>query len=436
MSRHVFHRVGWGITDQALSSLTNFALGLLVARSVSPTGFGAFSLAFATFVVSLGLSRGLASEPLAVRYSHESGGAWRWGAGAATGAALTAGAVLGAVCVIVGGILGKAGTGTLTTSFVALGLSLPGLLVQDCWRYAFFANGHGRSAFVNDAVCAVVLFIAFATLEWFGHSTVFWLILAWGGAASVGAVVGVLQARVVPAPQLFVTWCRTHADLIPRYLGEAVASSGGGQLSVYGVGAVGGLSVVGALRAAHLLFGPIQVLFTGVGMMSVPELVRVLRRSAGQLYVAGGVLSLTLAVVATTWGLGIGLMPNAIGGALLGSTWRTAHPLAPIVMIGWIGSALGVGAAGGMRALAAAKRGLTARLVGATAALAGAIAGAAFAGASGAAAGLAFAGCVEAVASWWQFRCALRQRASAAGTSAVPDTVGFIARRRAMAQDY
>jgi hypothetical protein len=88
-----------------------------------------------------------------------------------------------------------------------------------------------------------------------------------------------------------------------------------------------------------------------------------------------------------------------------------------------------------MRALAAAKRSLIARLVGCTAALAGAIAGAGFAGASGAAAGLAVAGCLEAVISWWQFRSALRQRASAAGASSA-DTVGFIVRRRAMAQDY
>jgi O-antigen/teichoic acid export membrane protein len=433
MSRHLLHRVGWGISDQALSSLTNFALGVLVARSVSSVGFGAFSIAFATFVVSLGLSRALASEPLAVRYSDGAGGDWRWGAAAATGAALAAGTLLGAICLIVGATLGT--TGTLTTSLFALGLSLPALLVQDCWRYAFFANGHGRSAFVNDAVCATVLFTAYAILERVGQSTVFWLILAWGASAAVGAVVGMLQARVVPAPQLCATWCRAHADLIPRYVGEAVASSGGGQLAVYGVGAVGGLGVVGALRAAQLLFGPIQVLFTGVGMMSVPELVRVLGRSARQLYIAGGVLSLTLAVVAAVWGFGVGLVPNAIGDVVLGSTWRTAHPLTPIVTIGWIGSALAVGAVGGLRALAAAKRSLTARLVGCTAALAGAIAGAGFAGASGAAAGLAVAGCLEAVISWWQFRSALRQRASAAGASSA-DTVGFIVRRRAMAQDY
>lgn len=52
------HSLGWGVGDQALSSLTNFALGLITARTVTAYEFGAFSLAFATFTAGLGLARG------------------------------------------------------------------------------------------------------------------------------------------------------------------------------------------------------------------------------------------------------------------------------------------------------------------------------------------------------------------------------------------
>ena len=38
---------GWAIADQAFSSLTNFALGLVVERETDAAGFGAFSLGFA-----------------------------------------------------------------------------------------------------------------------------------------------------------------------------------------------------------------------------------------------------------------------------------------------------------------------------------------------------------------------------------------------------
>ena len=65
-------RVGWGVGDQALSSLTNFFMGILVARTVSPDDFGAFSLAFGAYVLALVVSRGLTGEPLVVRHSHDS----------------------------------------------------------------------------------------------------------------------------------------------------------------------------------------------------------------------------------------------------------------------------------------------------------------------------------------------------------------------------
>ena len=426
----MLQRAGWGIADQALSSLTNFALGLLVARSVAPTSFGAFSIAFATFVVGLGFSRALASEPLVVRYSVGSGADWRWGATTATGVALAAGVAFGLACVVVGWALGT--TSPLAASFVALGLTFPGLLLQDCWRFAFFASGRGRAAFTNDAVCAVVMFGVLAALHKLGHATVFALILSWGGAATVGAVAGAVQARLVPAPRRLVAWYRAHGDLISRYLGESVVNSSGGQLSVYAVGALGGLAAVGALRAGYLLFGPLQVLFMGVGLMSVPELVRMLQRSPRHLYVAGTALSAALAVMAMLWGLVIALTPNAVGEAALGATWRVAHPLATAVTIGWIGSGLIAGAAGGMRALGAARRGLTARLAGSAVAVGGAVIGAALAGAAGAAIGLAFAGWVEAAVSWWLFRRAMLERVASVGTP-VADTLGFIARGRAVA---
>ena len=55
-------RLGWGLADQALSSVTNFVLGSLVARALPPGEFGAFSIAFVN-TRAFGASRALASEP-------------------------------------------------------------------------------------------------------------------------------------------------------------------------------------------------------------------------------------------------------------------------------------------------------------------------------------------------------------------------------------
>src|SRR3954447_19034939 len=57
-------RLGWGLADQGLSSMTNFALAILVARSVSTSALGAFGLAFTTYTITLGATRALCHEPL------------------------------------------------------------------------------------------------------------------------------------------------------------------------------------------------------------------------------------------------------------------------------------------------------------------------------------------------------------------------------------
>ena len=33
-------RLGWGVADQGISSLSNFALGIVAAKSLDPTEFG------------------------------------------------------------------------------------------------------------------------------------------------------------------------------------------------------------------------------------------------------------------------------------------------------------------------------------------------------------------------------------------------------------
>ena len=129
-------RASWGLADQALSSLTNFALSLLVAREVGIDQLGVFSLVFATYLLALGVSRSLNSDALAVRYSAAGEPAWREGAAAAAGAAVGLGLAAGLACALAGLVA----DGLLGDALVVLGLGLPGLLLQDVWRFAFVAR--------------------------------------------------------------------------------------------------------------------------------------------------------------------------------------------------------------------------------------------------------------------------------------------------------
>ena len=61
--RRVAQRFGWGLADQAMSSLSNAAMSFYVARELGASRFGAFSLAYVTYSFMLTASRGLATDP-------------------------------------------------------------------------------------------------------------------------------------------------------------------------------------------------------------------------------------------------------------------------------------------------------------------------------------------------------------------------------------
>ena len=69
-----------------------------------------------------------------------------------TGTAACVGLVAG-VCVLIASLLLHGTTSVRPSS--PSGLTLPGLLLQDSWRFAFFALGRGSQAFLNDLVWAV-----------------------------------------------------------------------------------------------------------------------------------------------------------------------------------------------------------------------------------------------------------------------------------------
>ena len=52
------------VADQAMSSLTNFAVNIYIARTLGAVQYGAFSLAYVTYGFMLNASRGLATDPL------------------------------------------------------------------------------------------------------------------------------------------------------------------------------------------------------------------------------------------------------------------------------------------------------------------------------------------------------------------------------------
>ena len=391
----VVRRMGWGLADQAVSSLTNFVVGVVAARTLGATDFGLFSLAWVTFGLVLNISRGLASDPVVVRFSGPADRRWHEAVRRGTGTAVLIGCVGGALCAGVGLVLGS-GHGAV---FVGLGVVLPFLVLQDCWRFAFFAAGRGRDAFVNDLVWGLALVPALVVAA--RHPAAVWFVVAWGVSGGVAAAVGLVQARVVPDVTSVRRWVSDHRDLGLRYMVENVCQSGAGQLRMYGLGAIAGVAAVGTVRGGELLVGPFLAVLMGVNLVAVPEATRVVRRAVGRLRAFCLVVGGAQWFAALCWGLGLLLLlPDGVGGYLLGSIWPEASRLVVPATLTVMSAGLSSGASTGLRALGAAALGLRAQLVASAFYVTGGLLGAASGGALGSAWGVAV-GALAGVAVWW-----------------------------------
>ncbi|SDO79294.1 Membrane protein involved in the export of O-antigen and teichoic acid [Streptomyces sp. cf386] len=396
-------RLSWGLADQAASSISNFAVGIYVARSLGVTAFGVFSLAWVTYGVVLNVSRGLATDPLVVRFSGVSDTAWRGAVARSSGTALGVGTAIGAACLVVGLALG----GQVGPAFACLGVMLPGLLLQDAWRYSFFAAGTGKKAFVNDLVWGVALVPAMVVAARVGSVAAF--VLAWGASATVAAGYGYVQSGILPRTAQARAWLREQRDLGYRYLVENVSLSGASQLRAYGLGAIVGVGAVGAVRGAELLLGPFLAVLMGLSLVTVAEAARVLRRAPHRLGKFCLLLGGGQAVAALCWGGALLLMPDRLGELVLGDVWHSAAQLIVPVTLGVAGAGLGTGAAAGLRALAAARRSLRCQLFASACYVAGGLGGAALAGTVGSAWGVATATLAASAVWWLQLRSALRE---------------------------
>jgi O-antigen/teichoic acid export membrane protein len=401
--RGIARRLSWGLGDQAVSSLSNFAVGVVVARELGVAAFGIFSLAWVTYGVVLNVSRGLATDPLVVRFSGVSTEDWREATSRAAGTAI----VVGGAFAVLSALAGLAMGGTIGGAFLALAVVAPGMLLQDAWRFAFFAAGQGHKAFLNDTVWAVAMIplLALAAI----HSTVWGFVLAWGGAALLAAGYGLLQSGVVPHFSGVRDWLRTHRDLGSRYMVENVSNSGASQLRMYGLGAIAGLSDVGAIRGAELLLGPFLALLMGVSLFAVPEAARVLRQAPGKLARFCLFIGGAQAAAAAAWGLLLlFVVPDSLGRLLLADVWAPASQLILPVSLSVTAAGAVAGAAAGLRALGAARRSLRVQLIASAGYLGFGLIGAALGGAVGMSWGSTTAMWLGAGLWWLQLRAALR----------------------------
>lgn len=416
-------RVGLGMVDQALYSLTNFALTILIARSVSVAEFGAYSVVFATYIICVGAGRGLTSETFLVRYSASDIGEWRVGARAASGLTCIVGFLFGAALASASLLL----DGTLGRTMLILGALLPGLMLQDYLRFSALARGQPSLALWNDGTMAAAQFLSAGILIAYGWGSTWALVASWGGAAHIGAIVAAWRLGVLPQFSHSVRWFWGNKDLAIRYFLADLVEQGGKRGTFYVVAAVAGLAGAGALRGAYTLFGPFGVLNRGVRTAVIPELVRVLARSPRRMHRYVGLLAGGLAGLSLLWSVGVVAMPDGLGEALLGDTWRYAQPLLVFLAVGQVANGWMMAQMAGLRALGDGRRTLQTRSVLTAVSAVVTMIGAGLDGARGAAIAFAVFAPVQTLVWWRQFNQAFaehvnRAEAHPSSTEKAPST--------------
>lgn len=403
-ARGLLGRASWNLVDQVLSSTTNAVLSFLVARTVSDTAFGGFAVAFTVFALVVGLTRALATSPLGIRFADEEPAAFADAVRRAVGASFGVGVLGGAGALLAAALVATtAGGGPAATCLAALGVVLPGLLVQDAWRYAFFAAGRPAAAAANDAVWAVVQLAAVGALLVGGVRDAWPLVGVWGFSALAAAVLGSRQARLRPQLARARRWVREHVDLTRYLVAEFATLQGGQQGALLLIAVVGSLEAIGALRGVQVLLGPTTILATAALTFAVPEFAR--RRAdltARQWKVGALALGNVVASLGVAWGVLFLLLPDVVGRTLLGDTWPGVQAVLVPTVVAQAAATLGVGPTAALLARGRARLTFGVHVVEAALILVGGVGGVLVGGAYGAAWGLAVAPVIAAPLLWWR----------------------------------
>jgi len=385
----------WIVADQGVSSLTNFAATLVIARSLDVAAFGAFSLAFLVTALMVTVERAIVALPLAIRTSTQPDQGDE--VAAAAGAAVVCGGLAGLSILIAAVAIG----GQVGQALAVVGVLAPGLALQDTWRFAFFTAGRASRAVVNDLVWAGAQAVLFTAVLLPGRGSAATLTAAWAGGAAVAAVVGSAQAGIVPALSRAGYYLGRHRRLGGVFALEVVISRGLFQITVMALGAILSVGAVGAIRGCQALFGPYTVMLLGLQSAGIPEGSRLLARAPHRLDLVLRAMSGALAVVSLAWGAALLLMPDAWGRALLGATWPAAREVLVPTTVMTVGVAVSCGAIVGLRILSAAVSSLRVRVVAGITALGAGVAGGTYGGLVGGVWGLCIGAWINAVGTWW-----------------------------------
>jgi polysaccharide biosynthesis transport protein len=392
------------IIDQGASSVSNFALAILVAHYSDASAIGVFAILTTTYVIAQGIVRSLTSDCLLTRSetddtvmaSFERGGYL---------AALAVSVVLGICLLLVSGLLSS----EFTIPLVIFAVSFPLMALQDFSRFIGISRQDPAYAIRLDVAWLVLFLAAYGALRSLDLVSLPWLFGAWCGA---GGLVGLTTLRSHLARrghQLLEFWVKSERAVGIRFAGQFMLVTSWSYFIVYLLVLVIALSAIGHFKLAQLSIGPITVMAAGLQAALVSLGARRFQvdkhKATHFLLLAGS----GTALVTLLWTGLVYFAPVHTMTTLLGSSWPQARILVPYVGLGFALSAFSGAATSGLRAVRAAKENLRLAMIMVPFLFVPCMGGAALWGARGAAIGLCFAYSVYSILGWILLTRVVRQ---------------------------
>lgn len=385
-------RLGASVADQALASVSNLAMSVVIASQVSLSEFGAYGLVFATYLLIQGGARASIGEALLVKRSEAPGLDAR--------AVFGAGILVGLLGAAVSGLVAIVLDGSLQRAFAALSVVILFAVTQDCVRYLGFAELRPMRAMIADTIWCVVQFSGYAVLIATGAATLVSLMLVWGLGALCSLAYQVNCYRARPSFGDAASWIVERRDLSPRFLMEYFTMAGVQQGSIFILGIAAGLDQVGGYRAAQVILGPVNVIAFGAAVVVLPLAAQRAHALRPDVMKFSLVVSLSLAAITVTYvGMSL-LVPDVLGELALGQSWSLGASLVVLVGATIAINNLSYGATSMIRGMHQARASLLMRVAFAPITITAAALGAVHGGAKGMA-GVLVATCALQCVGWW-----------------------------------
>ncbi|MEO5663052.1 MAG: hypothetical protein ABIR39_07195 [Nocardioides sp.] len=309
MSR--IRRLGLGVIDQGLSSLSNMLFLVAVAREAGIDEFGAVSFAYALFAFGLAVQRSSIGTLIALS-------AGKLLVPPLLGSVLW-GATMVAVGVGLGAVVGDGGSAAYYVVLSGCVLIYP----QDLLRYSAIAERRVGLATVSDgAWMAVTLALLLASLVGATLSvTAIAAVWVFVGAGTGLVLIAVPVLRVVTGRS---HWLRDHASELRTLGPDALLACTAPLMLAAAMAHYMSLGDVAAVRGAGTLLGPVTMIFSALPAVLLPEMARVFGNDRSRL---ATVQAVVMSALVLAWGGALLLLPDAAGEQVLGESWANSRTI-------------------------------------------------------------------------------------------------------------